>query len=127
MKIKLDENLPRQLVSRLTSFGHDVQTPHQEGLAGADDSTLWEAAQREGCFLITQDLDFSDARRFSPGTHSGILLVRLREPSRGSLTARVEALFRGEDVESWTGCFVVATDRKIRVRRPPEASPGGVT
>jgi len=127
MNIKLDENLPSRLVSRLAQLGHDIHTARDEGLSGARDPEIWEAAQREGCFLITQDLDFSDARRFSPGTHSGILLVRLREPSRGSLTARVEALFRGEDVESWTGCFVVATDRKIRVRRPPEASPGGVT
>ena len=118
MKIKLDENLPRQLVSRLTSFGHDVQTPHQEGLAGADDSTLCEAAQREGCFLITQDLDFSDIRRFAPGTHHGVLLVRLREPSRRALIERVEGLFRTEQVGRWEGCFVVATDRKIRVRRP---------
>ena len=118
MKIKLDENLPRRLVSRLTSFGHDVQTPHQEGLAGADDSTLWEAAQREGRFLITQDLDFSDIRRFAPGTHHAVLLVRLREPSRRALVDRVEGLFRVEKVGKWEGYYVVATDRKIRVRRP---------
>jgi hypothetical protein len=28
-------------------------------------------------FLVTQGLDFSDTRRFSPGMHCGILLVRL--------------------------------------------------
>lgn len=85
MKIKLDENLPRGLVARLASLGHDVHTPHEEGLAGASDPVIWEAVQREGGFLITQDLDFSDARRFASGTHRGILLVRLREPSRRAL------------------------------------------
>ena len=32
------------------------------------------------CFiiLITQDLDFSDIRKFQPGTHYGIVVVRLQ-------------------------------------------------
>jgi hypothetical protein len=34
-------------------------------------------AQRAGRFLVTQDLDFSDVRRFEPGSHHGLLLVRL--------------------------------------------------
>ena len=118
MKIKLDENLPRRLAPRLASLGHDVQTPHEEGLAGASDLAIWEAAQREGRFLITQDLDFSDARRFVPGTHRGVLLVRLREPSRLALIERVERLFRGEQVGQWERCYVVAPDRKVRVRKP---------
>lgn len=75
---------------------------------------MWEAAQKEAQFLITQDLDFSDLRRFAPGTHSGILLVRLRSPDRQSLGRRVRELFQNEEVTSWLQCFVVATDRKIR-------------
>lgn len=118
MKIKLDENLPRRLVSALGTLGHNVQTPREEGLSGASDQVVWEAAQREGRFLITQDLDFSDARRFAPGTHCGILLVRLREPSRQALIERVERLFGDEDAGQWERSYVVATDRKVRVRRP---------
>ena len=118
MKIKLDENLPTRLVSRLTVLNHDVHTPREEGLAGARDTAVWEAAQREQRFLITQDLDFSDIRRFVPGTHEGILLVRLQNPSRAALIQRIEALFQSENVAEWSGCFVVATERKVRVRRP---------
>ncbi len=51
------------------------------------------AAQRDGRFLITQDLDFSDARRFAPGTHYGILLMRLRSPGRLELVDRDQELF----------------------------------
>lgn len=118
MKIKLDENLPLRLVSLLTELGHDVHTPRDEGLTGAEDARIWESAQAEKRFLITQDLDFSDVRRFEPGTHAGILLVRLQEPSRKALIERVEALFRQEAVQGWVGCFVVATERKVRIRRP---------
>jgi predicted nuclease of predicted toxin-antitoxin system len=122
MKIKLDENLPESLADALGELGHDADTVPREGLAGRVDPDVWAAAQDSGRFLVTQDLDFSDLRTFEPGTHHGILLVRLREPSRRLLIERVRALFESEDVESWQGCFVVATDHKLRVRRPPDAS-----
>jgi hypothetical protein len=75
-------------------------------------------AQDAGRFLITQDLDFSDLREYQPGKHHGLLLVRLANPSRRALIKRVNTLFATEDVEGWRGCFVVATERKIRIRRP---------
>jgi len=118
MRIKLDENLPASLAASLHLFGHDVHTTEQEGLAGKPDPDIWSAAQREARFLITQDLDFSHFRAFSPGSHHGILLVRLRSPRRDSLIRRVEEIFTTEQVESWQRCFVVATEHKIRVKYP---------
>ena len=76
MKIKLDENLPLLLVTLLNELGHDVHTLHEERLIGHADREIWEATQKESRFLITQDLDFSDSRRFALGSHCGILLVR---------------------------------------------------
>jgi len=118
MKIKLDENLPIRLMSILKSLGHGVRTVGEEDLTGRADSEIWEAAQKEDRFLITQDLDFSDVRRFAPGTHHGILLVRLRSPNRRNLIERVQELFQKESVNEWAGCFVIATERKVRVLRP---------
>lgn len=118
MKIKLDENIPSLLQEGLSDRGHDVDTVHGEGVTGRDDMTVWEAAQEAGRFLITQDLDFSDVRKFEPGTHHGLLLVRLREPGRLALARRVSALFSDRDVETWRGCLIVATDRKLRIRKP---------
>jgi predicted nuclease of predicted toxin-antitoxin system len=121
LKIKLDENLPNQLGLHLASLGHDVETVHDEGLKGRDDPTIWGAAQREGRFLITQDLDFSDARKFVPGTHHGLLLVRLSDPGRLALAAHVRKVFESQPVDGWSGCIVVVTERKLRVLRPPES------
>jgi len=118
MKIKLDENLPRQFATLLEKLGHDVHTVHDEGLVGHTDNDIWDATQKESRFLITQDLDFSDLRRFAPGAHHGILLVRLRSPSQRSLTERIGKLFQQEDIGSWSGCFVVASERKTRVLKP---------
>ena len=118
MRIKLDENLPHRLVPHLTELGHDVDTVRDEQLAGRDDEVVWNAAQTHFRFFITQDLDFSDARKYVPGKHYGLLLVRLPQPGRIALFDRIATLFRLEDIESWTGCIVTATSRKVRVKRP---------
>lgn len=113
MKVKLDENLPIGL-----DLGKDVDTVYDEGLCGASDDAIWAAAQQEGRMLITQDLDFSDLRRYAPGEHHGLVLIRLSSPSRSQLSARLLELFDSGELESWKGAFVVITDMKTRVRRP---------
>ena len=118
MKIKLDENLPERLVPAISALGHDVDTVRREQLTGRTDSDVWSAAQAAQRFLITQDLDFADTRRYTPGTHAGLLLVRLSRPGRNALFERVLTVFQTERVEGWTGCLVVATEQKIRIRRP---------
>ncbi len=116
MKIKLDENLPTDLVSVLQRLGHDVDTVPQENLTGSNDSKIWKATQAAGRFLITQDMDFSDSRKYKPGTHCGLLLLRLMDPSRQNLLNRISAVF-DETAKDWGGCNVVVTDKKTRVVR----------
>ncbi|HTY98464.1 MAG TPA: DUF5615 family PIN-like protein [Rhodocyclaceae bacterium] len=118
MRVKLDENLPASLAAELRRLGHEADTVPDEGLAGQEDGRIWGAAQGEGRFLITQDLDFSDLRRFAPGTHAGLLLVRLRSPSVPALKELVLRLFLDSRCEQWNACFVVATDHKLRIKRP---------
>jgi predicted nuclease of predicted toxin-antitoxin system len=125
MRIKLDENLPTRLVSVLAELGHDVDTVPSEHIAGRNDAVVWQAAQAGRRFLVTQDLDFSDTRTYSPGTHHGLLLVRLPQPGRTALFERIATLFRVEDVDNWAGCLVTATPNKVRVRRPALNSAGG--
>ncbi|MFB3892615.1 MAG: DUF5615 family PIN-like protein [Phycisphaerae bacterium] len=118
MRVKIDENMPARLAGALRSLGHDVDTAPEEGLRGAEDPDLWQAAQAAKRFFVTQDLDFSDVRQFVPGRHFGILLIRLRTPGRNAVLDRAAELFKSGDIESWTGCFVVASEKKVRVVTP---------
>jgi predicted nuclease of predicted toxin-antitoxin system len=119
VKIKLDENLPATLVGSLARLGHEADAVVDEGLKGEPDEVIWPAAQNEGRFPVTQDLDFSDIRKFAPGTHRGLMLVRLRMPSQRALERRVgEAFAEMETSDAWVGAFVVVSDRKVRVTRP---------
>lgn len=117
MRILLDENLPIRLVAALRALGHDVEHVYTKDLSGRPDPDVMALAQREERFLITLDRRFADARLFTPGTHAGVLFVRLKHPARRALFEKVRSLFEAEDVESWRGRFVVASDRKLRVAR----------
>jgi predicted nuclease of predicted toxin-antitoxin system len=119
MKLKLDENLPESLLPALRALGHDADNVRSEGIEGQDDDVVWRAAQGEGRFLVTQDLDFSDLRQFAPGTHAGLLLVRLPAAGRQELARVLTELFRDPSVEAWQGCFAVLSPHKLRIHRPP--------
>src|SRR5258708_16875202 len=118
MRIKLDENLPVELVAELRDLGHDVEDVYSEHLSGTPDPDVWQAAQSEQRLLITQDIGFGDARMFTPGAHAGFMLLRMKRPDRVAVIAKVRGVFESTDVESWSGCFVVVSDSKLRVRRP---------
>ena len=70
MKLKLDENMPQSAAMRLAALGYDVDTVLDEQLGGRSDEDVWAAAQTEDRFLVTHDLDFSDTRKFEPGTQA---------------------------------------------------------
>jgi hypothetical protein len=119
VNIKLDENLPERLVSKLQALGHDVDTVRAEHLAGRDDNEVWRAAQSVNRFLITQDLDFSDVRRYTPGTHAGIATGAPCTAWSGcSARPAWRCCSRRSLSIKWRSCLVVATDHKVRVKRP---------
>ena len=118
MRVKLDENIPARLARDLGDLGHDVETVVGEGLTGGDDGKIWQATQQESRFFVTQDLDFSDLRQFTPGSHAGLLLVRLRDPGRLALTAAVRKVFSSQTDADLHGSFIVITEKKLRILRP---------
>jgi len=77
VRFKVDENLPSDLVEVLREGGHDAASAHDEGLGGASDPRLLDAATSEGRVLMTFDLDFADVRAYPPGSHRGIVVFRL--------------------------------------------------
>jgi predicted nuclease of predicted toxin-antitoxin system len=122
LKLKLDENIARSVRARLMAIGYDVDTVLEEGLGGHPDNLIWESAQTEERLLITQDLDFSDIRKFAPGTHHGLLVVRLPDSEQWRIGDYLVGWFSEPDAHTWARCFVVATPNKVRVMRPAESA-----
>ena len=120
MRIKLDENLPLGLREVLGATGHEIHSVFDEGLAGQPDEILWKACQTEQRFLITQDLAFSDVRKYPPGSHAGIMVVRLADDSRENLIRSVAQAWQRPEASSFAGALVVVTEIKVRIRRQLE-------
>jgi len=118
LKIKLDENIPHPLSSVLAALGHDVRTLIDQGLTGHSDAEIWDVVSDEERFLVTQDVAFGRVAFAGKGRrNAGVLLLCLADPSGSALLRRAKTLFETEDPSRWRGCVVVATNRKIRVRR----------
>lgn len=118
MKVKLDENLPVAAREVVEQFGYDVDTVVGEGLGGATDASVLEAARRAGRFMITLDRGFGDVRRYPPGTHTGIAVLRVDSHHPAAVAEALEGLMEHHDLGDLVGCIVVVRDHLIRIRRP---------
>ena len=124
MLLKLDENLGRSHVELLRNAGHEADRVHDEGLSGESDSAVWKRVCAEGRFFITLDLDFADIRRYQPGSHHGILLLRSRSRSRPAVLQVLERVLSERQLDNLSGCLAVADETHTRIRRPPRSIEG---
>lgn len=81
MKLYLDDDsVAAALVAALRQAGHDVRTPAEEGLFGANDPIHFRRAIREGRALLSRNYDdfeeLHDLVIQAQGRHPGILVVR---------------------------------------------------
>ena len=83
MKFKLDENFPVELVTDLRRLGHDADTVTDEGLRGAADPVVVDAAFAADRILFTLD-------KVSP-VSSATRFINMREWSCSDLTPPDEA------------------------------------
>jgi predicted nuclease of predicted toxin-antitoxin system len=74
--------------------------------------------QQEGRLLVTADKGFADLRTHTPGSHSGILLLRLDEESRRGYLELARTVLQQLDLDAHRGDMIVASPRGIRIRRP---------
>ena len=89
MKIKLDENLPVELANDFRMLGHDADTVYDEGLGGAEDRAVLNAALENGRVLFTLDKGIADLQRYPTSHHAGVVLFRPEKSGRGAVIAFV--------------------------------------
>ena len=92
MKFKPGENLPASATAILASAGHDVDTVTHEGLIGAPDQNVVAAATAAGRILISLDRGLGDIRAYPPGSHAGIVVLRLTDQPAAAAVKAVSDL-----------------------------------
>jgi predicted nuclease of predicted toxin-antitoxin system len=89
VKFKLDENLPVELVTDRRGLGHDAETVNDEGLRGAADPAVVDAAFAAGRILFTLDKGIANLQRYPIHQHAGVVLFRPDTSGRGAVIAFV--------------------------------------
>ncbi|MCA1674245.1 MAG: DUF5615 family PIN-like protein [Actinobacteria bacterium] len=117
MRIKLDENLTIAAQAVFIKHGHDVHTVHDEDLIGAPDSDLFTVCRDEQRILVTFDLGFGDVRAYPPGTHPGVIVLRLTDQQPDAVLDVLERLVADQDLDQLKGCLIVVSDDRVRIRR----------
>jgi len=118
VKFKLDENLPVSSAAILASVGHDVDTVAAEGMTGAPDQDVVAAAARAGRILVTLDVGLGDIRAYPPGSHAGIVVLRLPDQSAATVTKAISDLAGLAEPGSLAGAVAVMQRGLLRIRHP---------
>lgn len=107
MKILVDENIPATTVTELREQGNDVLDIRGTSEQGMDDQQLWQKSIQERRLLITTDKGFAEHREEQ---HYGLLIIRLKQPSRAKIHQRVFQALRRYEANQWPGLMVVMRD-----------------
>lgn len=95
MKILLDENLPRKLVSALRAEGHEVESVHTLQLQGLESGSLYEFARDNFDLCFTRDAGFAhNVRQKSSPSRLKLLRVTLQQKPQNEFISDFLSAFR---------------------------------
>ena len=119
MRFLADMGISPKVVDVLERLGHQAAHLQQQGLHRLKDSAILEKARKEGCILLTHDLDFGDLLAASGADLPSVIIFRLRNmrPERVDLhllTIISQHLKALED-----GVIITVTEGRVRVRSLP--------
>lgn len=123
LRFFVDEDTPLTLVPELQRQGYDVVHGRHVGLLGKSDSEVLAFAREERRLLITRDLGFGDVRSQPPGSHCGIILLRVPTTFVASQIVELVSRFLADvDQAELPGALAVLRPSGYRIRR--EDQPG---
>jgi predicted nuclease of predicted toxin-antitoxin system len=116
LRFLVDESLPRAVTRALASAGYDTVDVRDAGLRGSTDAAIALTAAAERRIVVAGDTDFANALTFPPGTHPGIIVLRL--PNAWTPTQRATRLMAALDatlVASLPGAIVIIEPSRVRM------------
>ena len=120
LRVLIDESLPRSVGRKLAALGHDVVDCRDIGHRGSPDEVIAATADEQGRIVVAADVGFGDALNHPPGSHPGMIVLRVPDtwpPAvRASRVAAGLAAIPEADVH---GSIVVIEPARVRVLLQP--------
>jgi predicted nuclease of predicted toxin-antitoxin system len=116
MKIKTDENIPKEACEILRNEGYDALSVWEQNLGGHPDSDISTVCRAEERILITLDTDFANIIAYPPDEHNGMIVIRTMDQSKPivmNYIRRIADFMRSESPDR--RLWIVDADR-LRVR-----------
>ena len=116
MNIFADECVYKSTVDLLRSWGHDVLTTQEAGLAGKRDEEILAYAVMHERVLITIDMDFSNIRHYPPKSHKGIIVAKIRPRNADAVHKALKHLLNNIKPDRLSKSLVIVDQNKYRIR-----------
>lgn len=116
MRLKIDENLPREVTELLRHAGHDALSVLEQGLGGHADLDVAKVCAAEERGLVTLDVDFANVRRYPPSDHHGLIVLRLGRQDKPHVLAVIRRLIPLLDSEQIERRLWIVEEERIRIR-----------
>jgi len=113
LKFLVDESTGIEVAQQLRQMGYDAVSVIKT-MKGASDIAIIKKAKQEDRIVITNDKDFGWlAAIYKP---PGIIILRLSDESTRNKTQVTLRVIKNPSYRIY-GCLVVATEKKIRIRK----------
>lgn len=116
MNFFADECVYKVTVDLLPSWGHDVLTAQDVGLSGKPDEEILAYAVMHERVLITIDMDFSNIRHYTPKSHKGIIVAKIRPRNVSDVHRVLEYLLNNTEPDRLSASLVIIDQSKYRIR-----------
>lgn len=119
MRFLLNMNVPRSLMYRLTSEGHQCRHVGDIGMDRAEDMAIVREAKVRGEVIVTHDLDYGHLLAFSGEKVPSVIIFRLRNTHPNNLSKRLLEVWPEIEGALTEGAIVVIEDAVFRIRGLP--------
>ncbi len=116
MNLFADECVYKVTVDLLRSWRHDVLTAQEVGLSGKPDEEILAYAVRHERVLITIDMDFSNIRHYTPESHRGIIVAKIRPRNADAVHKVLQHLLNNIKPGRLNTSLVIIDQTKYRIR-----------
>ena len=117
MRFLADESVYVAIVRALRDLGHDVVDLKEKKVYGVPDDEVFQLAVEQGRILVTMDLDFGNILLYPPGTHPGIIVLKLFELTVDGATNILRDFIQKTDESQIAKALVIVEPHRVRFRR----------
>ncbi len=113
MRFFLDENFPRKAAQIISELGHHVFDIRGTIDEGCEDKYIFEKAQEYQAVFLTTDKDFYHTFPFLYDSHSGIIVINLRQPNGPAILNKLSWALNFLAKNKISDCCLMLTDTKV--------------